>query len=82
MPGYKEKQPFYKTNSEILKLDPITDKDLIIFNHYISRKENFQRLSGELPKGLFRISYTSIIKDLGFSRWRLKILWSILKVKI
>lgn len=70
MPGYKEKQPFYKTNSEILKLDPITDKDLIIFNHYISRKENFQRLSGELPKGLFRISYTSIIKDLGFSRWK------------
>ncbi|MEE0249214.1 hypothetical protein [Peptacetobacter hiranonis] len=70
MPGYKEKQPFYKTNSEILKLDPITDKDLIIFNHYISRKENFQRLSEELPKGLFRISYTSIIKDLGFSRWK------------
>ena len=70
MPGYKEKQPFYKTNSEILKLDPITNKDLIIFNHYISRKENFQRLSGELPKGLFRISYTSIIKDLGFSRWK------------
>ncbi len=25
MPEDKEKQPFYKTNSEILKLDPITD---------------------------------------------------------
>ena len=68
MPEDKEKQPFYKTNSEILKLDPITDQDLIIFNHYISRKENFQRLSGELPKGVFKVSYMNIEKELRVSR--------------
>ena len=61
---------FYQTNNEILKLDPYNEKDLekIKFNHYLSRKENGQRVKGGLDRGLFKLSYTTIIEDTGLSR--------------
>lgn len=61
---------FYKTNSEILKLDPYNKNDLeyLQFNQYLCRKENFQRFEGDFEKGLFRLSYTTIIKDTGLTR--------------
>lgn len=67
-----EKQAYYKTNAKILKLDSIKDSDLIIFNHYIEKEENFQRLSGELRKGLFKFSYPKAENDLKLSRWKLQ----------
>lgn len=61
---------FYQINNEILKLDPYNEKDLekIQFNHYLCRKENLQRTRGELDRGLFKLSYTTIIADTGLSR--------------
>ena len=61
---------FYQINNEILKLDPYNDKDIekIQFNHYLCRKENLQRTKGELDRGLFKLSYTTIIGDTGLSR--------------
>ena len=61
---------FYQTNNEILKLDPYNKKDLeyIQFNNYICRKENLQRCKNELDRGLFKLSYTTIIEDTGLSR--------------
>lgn len=67
-----EKQAYYKTNAKILKLDSIKDSDLIIFNHYIEKEENFQRLGGELRKGLFKFSYPKAENDLKLSRWKLQ----------
>ena len=61
---------FYQTNNEILKLDPYNKKDLeyIQFNNYICRKENLQRCKNELDRGLFKLSYATIIEDTGLSR--------------
>ena len=61
---------FYQINNEILKLDPYNEKDIekIQFNHYLCRKENLQRVKGELDRGLFKLSYTTIIADTGLSR--------------
>ena len=68
MADEKEKQAFYKTNAKILKLDTKKDRDLILFNQYIEKKENFQRISGELEKGLFKLSYSNIEKEMEYSR--------------
>ena len=61
---------FYQMNNEVLKLDPYNKKDLeyIQFNNYICRKENLQRIKNELDRGLFKLSYTTIIEDTGLSR--------------
>lgn len=72
---------FYQTNNEILKLDilkPLSDevkKDLFknnitldfYFNHYISRKENLQRIKNECNRGLFYLSYSIIEIDFNIS---------------
>ena len=55
---------FYPTNNEILKFDE-KEIDKILFNHYISRKENFQRLNGELERGHFKLSARTVAEDLG-----------------
>lgn len=61
---------FYQMNNEMLKLNPYNKKDLeyIQFNNYICRKENLQRCKNELDRGLFKLSYTTIIEDTGLSR--------------
>ena len=65
---------FYQTNNEILKLDPYNKKDLeyIQFNHYLCRKENIQRVGNDLDRGLFKISYATIIEDTGLSRKKIQ----------
>ena len=62
---------FYQSNNEILKFNPYgskSDLEKIKFNHYLSRKENVQRAKGGLDRGLFKLSYTTIIEDTGLSR--------------
>lgn len=59
---------FYKTNSEILKLDPFNKKDqlYIMFNHWIERKENLNRINGE--KGTLEIAINVVEKEFEISR--------------
>ena len=65
---------FYQMNNEILKLDPYKEKDFekIQFNHYLCRKENLQRTKEELDRGLFKLSYTTMIADTGLKRWKVQ----------
>lgn len=65
---------FYQINNGILKLNPYNKKDLeyIQFNHYICRKENMQRIKNELDRGLFKLSYTTMVEDTGLSRNKLQ----------
>ena len=66
---------FYQMNNEILKLDPYGSKgdlEKIQFNYYLCRKENLQRTKGELERGLFKLSYTTIIADTGLKRWKVQ----------
>lgn len=58
---------FYKINSKILKFDIKKDYEKIIFNHYIIRKENINRLNEDLENGQFKLSINSVAKDLGIS---------------
>ena len=60
---------FYQTNNEVLKWDPNDEKDflLIRFNHWISKKENFQRTKNTLDRGLFELSYSVIERDFNIS---------------
>lgn len=59
---------FYKTNSEILKLDPFKERDLlyIMFNHWIERKENLNRINGR--KGTLEIAINVVEKEFEISR--------------
>ena len=59
---------FYRLNNAVLTFDPIKDVDKIIFNQYIIRKENMQRLKHELPEGQFYLSENVAAMDLNFSR--------------
>ena len=65
---------FYQINNEILKLNPYNKKELALiqFNHYLCRKENLQRNKGELARGLFKLSYTTLEADTGLSRNKLQ----------
>ena len=79
---------FYKTNNEILKLDPLKGlsdnlkKELfknnntldLYFNHWICRKENLQRAKGELDRGLFELSYSVIETDFNISNKKARLL--------
>ena len=59
---------FYKTNNQVLKFKIGKDSGKIIFNQYLMQRENFQRLSGELPRGKFYITARNIADDLNFSK--------------
>ena len=66
---------FYQSNNEILKFNPYgskSDLEKIQFDHYIRRKENLQRTKGELNRGLFKLSYATIIADTGLKRWKVQ----------
>ena len=58
---------YFKTNIEVLKFDNIKDIDKIIFNHYITKKVNYNNMNGNLPKGQFSISNGTVSKDLNIS---------------
>ena len=65
---------FYQTNNEILKLNPYNKSDLekLQFNQYICRKENLQRVKNKTDRGLFKLSYTTMMTDTGLSRNKLQ----------
>ena len=58
---------YFKTNIAVLKFDNIKDIDKIIFNHYITKKVNYNNMNGNLPRGQFYISNGSVSKDLNIS---------------
>ena len=58
---------YFKTNIQVLKFDNIKDIDKIIFNHYITKKVNYNNMNGNLPKGQFYISNGTVSKDLNIS---------------
>ena len=58
---------YFKTNIQVLKFDNIKDIDKIIFNHYITKKVNYNNMNGNLPKGQFYISNGAVSKDLNIS---------------
>lgn len=57
---------FYQTNMQVIKFE-LKEVNKILFNHYISRKENLQRAKEELPKGQFYMTLNSISIDLNIS---------------
>lgn len=59
---------FKKLNSKVLSFDPINDIEKIRFNHYIMRKENKNRLTGELENGKFKMTIGTVMKDLNLSK--------------
>lgn len=58
---------YFKTNIQVLKFDNVKDIDKIIFNHYITKKVNYNNMNGNLPKGQFYISNGTVSKDLNIS---------------
>ena len=59
---------FKKLNTKVLSFDPVNEVDKIIFNHYIMRKENKNRLTKELENGQFKMTVRTVMKDLNFSQ--------------
>ena len=59
---------YIKTNINAMKFECIKDKDKIIFNHYIMRKENLNRIQNKLPIGQFNMTISSVSNDLNISR--------------
>ena len=58
---------YFKTNIEVLKFDNNKDIDKIIFNHYITKKVNYNNMNGNLPRWQFNISNSTVSKDLNIS---------------
>lgn len=61
---------YIKTNINVMKFDYIKDRDQVIFNHYIMRRENLNRIQKDLPIGQFTLTVTGVSKDLNISRVR------------
>ena len=71
----EEKKPGFSLSDIKVTLVKPSDKrfeDIAIFNTYLLYQENAQRLSGDLPKGTFRLSYSVIENELGFKRWKVQ----------
>ena len=71
----EEKKPGFSLSDIKVTLVKPSDKrfeDIAIFNTYLLYQENAQRLSGDLPKGMFRLSYSVIENELGFKRWKVQ----------
>lgn len=60
---------FYQMNSEVLrfKVGKDKDKEKIMFNQYLMRKENLQRISANLPRGQFNITVRTTAMDLNIT---------------
>ena len=63
---------FYKTNIKVLQFDVNKEIDEIRFNHYISRKENFCRISKQLELGNFELSASVVEMDLKITNSKAK----------
>ena len=55
---------FYQLDNDLLKFDWEKDNLKVKFAWYIMRKENFQRLNGELERGYFKITARTVASDL------------------
>ena len=63
---------YYKLNNKVLSFDLDKDINEIKFNHYIMKKENIQRLKGELPRGQFYLSRYDVSTNLNINQSRAK----------
>ena len=57
---------FYQQSNTVLKFE-IKDINEIVFNHYISKKENLQRTKGILPRGQFCMTIGTVGLDLNLT---------------
>ena len=57
-------KPFFIGDTEILKFDPITQSAEIVFHHYLLRRENYQRIKNDLPRGQFYLTIRTTANDL------------------
>ncbi|MBQ9013165.1 MAG: conserved phage C-terminal domain-containing protein, partial [Bacilli bacterium] len=63
---------FKKLNTKVLSFDPVNDIEKILFNHYIMRLENKNRLTKKLEDGQFKMTIRSVSSDLNFSRGKVE----------
>lgn len=71
----EEKKPgFSLSDIRITLMKPKSKnyKEISAFNTYLLYQENTQRLVGDLPKGMFRLSYSVIENDLELKRWKVQ----------
>ena len=62
---------FYMMNNNILKLDEVKEVLELQVSLYIMKKENIQRCSDDLEKGLFKLSYSELESKFRVSRRKL-----------
>lgn len=62
--GYSYK----KLDAKVLMFDCVEDKDKIIFNQYIMRRENLNRIKKEVDEGMFNMSLKTLMRDLCITR--------------
>lgn len=62
---------FYMMNNNILKLDEVKEILELQVSLYIMKKENIQRCSDDLEKGLFKLSYSELESKFKVSRSKL-----------
>lgn len=58
---------YYKLNNEVLGFDVTKNVNEILFNHYIIKKENLQRLKMNLPRGQFYLTINIVSIDLNIT---------------
>jgi len=58
---------FYQQNTKVLTFNIKKDQAKILFNHYITQKENLQRMKNELPRGYFYMAINTAAEDTGLS---------------
>ena len=59
-------QFYYPISGHVLRLNELDSKK-IIFHHYLIRRENLQRLNGNLPRGYFELTLRNAANYLKFS---------------
>lgn len=62
------RRKYYQSDQEVLKFSVLKNEDEILFNHYLTQKENLQRIKKELPRGQFYLTISSVEKDLNIPR--------------
>lgn len=58
---------FYKLNIEVLKFDIHKNEIEIKFNHYLMKKENLQRIKGNLETGYLYLTASTVAQDLNIN---------------
>ena len=63
----KQQDILKQTYIQVLKFDNIKNIDKIIFNHYLTKKVNYNNINVNPPRGQFYISNCAVSKDLNIS---------------